>query len=139
MLYDLLLRLEISEVSPPAANPPPLTYKFRTVNSNMDREHLRRCHRRQDKAEVACSRCLAGFRTRNERDEHQRTGELCEVKDLRSSLKLGLEEEILSKRPSRINVTAEEQWEELCQSVLRSANVKISPGITFQMISTHIC
>ncbi|CAI4213057.1 unnamed protein product [Parascedosporium putredinis] len=87
------------------------------------REHLRDHHKRVDGALFVCVRCFQGFRDKPSHDQHAREDPLCIIEDWKAHHKLGLEGSLLP-RPSG---SPEEQWREICCSVLRSADANVSP------------
>ncbi|KAK0613721.1 hypothetical protein B0T14DRAFT_499147 [Immersiella caudata] len=109
-----------------------MTY-FPTIGRLKD--HLREHHKRQDGAEVLCTRCFAGFKARDELHRHSRAVPVCDPSEYDPTLGLHGEAINLLRGRDRAGQDYKEQWKEICKIVFQ--NDQTLPMAEYHAVMEH--
>lgn len=102
-----------------------MTY-FPTIGRLKD--HLREYHKRQDGAEVLCTRCFAGFKSKDELHRHSRAVPGCDPAEFDPIAGLHGEAVNLLRGREKAGQDYKEQWKEICKIVFQNDQTVPTPG-----------
>ncbi|KAK0639390.1 hypothetical protein B0T16DRAFT_243327 [Cercophora newfieldiana] len=109
-----------------------MTY-FPTIGRLKD--HLREYHKRQDGAEVLCTRCFAGFKSRDDLNRHTRAVPGCDPAEYDPIPGLHGEAVNLLRGRDRAGQDYQEQWKEICKIVFQ--NDQTIPKAEYHAVMEH--